>query len=230
MLFQKVAAYIVRNSMVERLNIDNFFIKGIREDHLARYRFALPKVTNQKVLDIACGEGYGTNLLSKTAKEAIGVDVHPNSISKAEEKYQGKNLHFIASDGIEYLKEHQACFDVIVCYETIEHLSEYEEFIHFLAQGLKKNGLLYISTPNKEFSDLLTGGTANPYHIHEFYSQELENLLKKYFTNTKHFRQRPIDNRHRFFGGIRAALFGRPDVEPSKKGFSGLCDVFVCTK
>lgn len=230
MLFQKVAAYFVRNSMVERLDIDNFFIRGIKEDHLARYRFALPKVADKKVLDIACGEGYGASLLAETAKEVIGVDIHPNSISQAGKKYPDKNLHFIASDGIGYLKKHRGCFDVIVCYETIEHLSKYEEFIRFLARSLKRNGLLFISTPNKEFSDLLTGGTANPYHVHEFYSRELEDFLKRYLSNTKHFLQRPVDNRHRFLAGIRAALFGKPDVMSSKKGFSGLVDIFVCTK
>lgn len=197
-IVQKLIYVIARRSMTERLSGEtrNFFSDRVSADHVARYAFVSEYVKNKIVLDIACGEGYGSSILAKTANAVTGVDTEKHTIVKARKKYTktiSSPIQFIHSEAIDYLNESQTKFDVIVSFETIEHIKEYELFLKLLKKRLKLGGLLVLSTPNKLFSDLLAGDTFNPYHVKEFYSGELVEILIRVFgQKPQRYAQRPV--------------------------------------
>lgn len=95
--------------------------KATELQHINRYNFAKELVKDMRVLDVACGEGYGSNMLAETAKEVIGVDISKEAIEQANEKYSKENLSFKVMDA-EGLSFDDNYFDAIVSFETIEHL------------------------------------------------------------------------------------------------------------
>lgn len=150
-------------------------------EHIHRYILAIEIAKDKDVLDIACGEGYGSNLLSKVARTVVGIDIDKKTINEAEYKYKTNNLSFVQCEATKLLFDNNT-FDVIVCFETIEHIKEYEKLIAELKRVLKKDGLLILSTPNKRtFSD--QRNHKNPFHIKEFYFDEFTYLLSSYFKN-----------------------------------------------
>jgi len=170
----------------------------IRE-HLIRYNFASKYTKNKKVLDVACGSGYGSKLLlDNGAKEVIGVDISKESILYAKEKYQQKELGFFRGDATHLKEFKNESFDVIVSFETIEHLKEYHKYLSEINRLLKKKALFLVSTPNKKFSSPNSKKPLNPFHYIEFnlndfkkilwihfdyveiYGQDLQNLYQKF--------------------------------------------------
>lgn len=150
-------------------------------EHLHRYSIALEFIDGKKVLDIACGEGYGTNLLAQKANHITGIDLDSPIIKKAITKYKQPNISFICGNGENLPFENEA-FDVVVSFETIEHIANYKIFLSEIRRVLTQNGLLIISTPNKlNFSDV--PNHINPFHVKEFYQEEFIDLLKTEFTN-----------------------------------------------
>lgn len=162
----------------------------IKSEHLHRYAVALQYIENRIVLDIACGEGYGSWLLSSNAKQVIGVDIDVVSIKKAQEKYKLKNLHFQHGD-VTKLRFENNTFDIIVCFETIEHVIDYNEALKEIKRVLKKDGILIMSTPNKvEYSD--HRNFKNEFHYHEFYVDEYKQWIQSKFINNIFLLQKPI--------------------------------------
>lgn len=161
----------------------------IESEHMHRY-MALADIVNGKVvLDAACGEGYGTSILSDTAKQVYGIDISEESIEYAKSKYKRDNIKY-SQCSIEKLDFEDEFFDVIVSYETIEHVGEdiQENFLKEAKRVLKKDGILIISTPDKQiYSDV--PNYKNEYHIREFYFYEFQDFLKKYFKNVYFFNQ-----------------------------------------
>lgn len=171
--------------------IPNLISPQISYEHWHRYLYASQFVSNKLVLDIACGEGYGSYLLAKTAEKVVGIDIDKETIMYASRKYAKHNLKFkIGSvDNIPINKEE--IFDVIVSFETIEHVSEdkQEKFLKEVKRLLKKDGLFIVSTPNKLFySDI--PNYKNPFHIKEFYIEEFKQFLTKFFKHVKIFGQK----------------------------------------
>lgn len=231
MFIQKLIGFVVRNTMVERLSPDSPFLKAVQEDHLVRYRYFKETARNKIVLDIASGEGYGSNLLATVAKKVVGVDLDKDSITRASIKYQKSNIEFFSSDAFTFLQNHKSTYDVIFSFETIEHIRDYQKFIKLIYSCLKPHGIFIVSTPNKKFSDLFTGGTVNPYHVHEFYTQELSDLLEEAFgCPPKLYLQRPVKNQHSFISGIVSLFFKSSTILPATTGFSALDDIFVIQK
>lgn len=170
---------------IERL--DTNILSASTVEHLHRYSIAQEFSADKKVLDIACGEGYGTNLISKRAELVIGVDNNITTIKKAEIKYKNKKCHFIHGD-IEALPFEVNYFDLIVCFETIEHVQNPNFAISEIERVLKPDGILLISSPNKlNYSDKTN--YKNKYHIKEFYEDEFIRLIKSSFVNVKLFSQ-----------------------------------------
>ena len=159
-------------------------------EHLHRYAIALNLVQGKKVLDIASGEGYGTYLLSANALNIIGVDISETAIAHASQKYQKPNLSYKTGSTSRIPLEDNSV-DVVVSFETIEHHDEHDKMMQEIKRVLMVGGVLIISSPDKKYySDI--PGYKNPYHVKELYSSELEQLLKKYFTNTEYLRQKTI--------------------------------------
>lgn len=156
-------------------------------EHLHRYAIALDLVQNKKVLDIACGEGYGANLLSGKATHVTGIDKDDTVIKQASIRYKKDNLHFITGNA-EDINLPAGEYDIVTSFETIEHVADQFKMIAELKRMLKGGGLLIISTPNKKmYSD--ETGRHNPHHVNELYEEEFTGLLKQHFRNIEILKQ-----------------------------------------
>ncbi len=152
-------------------------------EHYQRYYSVLPLVNGKMVLDAACGEGYGTALLAERATHVTGIDLSADTIIRAKQNYSGcKNIDFVEAS-ISQLPIADHSIDVIVSFETIEHVTEEIQwlFLGEIARVLKKDGVLVMSTPNKEiYSD--RPGYHNKFHIKEFYRDEFLAFLHTKFS------------------------------------------------
>jgi ubiquinone/menaquinone biosynthesis C-methylase UbiE len=150
----------------------------INDEHLVRYKLAAKLAAGKTVLDIACGSGYGSKILSEAgAAKVIAVDINKEAVAEAEKRYGAEDLLF-KSGNAEKIEEADETFDLAVSFETIEHLPDAEKYLAEISRVLKKEGMALISTPNKDVF-----GQKNPYHLHEFTGKEFEDTLKKYFAN-----------------------------------------------
>lgn len=156
----------------------------INYEHWHRYLYASSFTKNKVVLDIACGEGYGSCLLAGSSKRVVGVDVSPEAIAYANSKYVRRNLEFKQGSVTNIPISGKGIFDVVVSFETIEHVGEGEQktFLKEVKRLLKPNGIFIVSTPNKlVYSDI--PGYKNEFHIKEFYIGEFKSFLEKHFKN-----------------------------------------------
>ncbi|TXH92323.1 MAG: class I SAM-dependent methyltransferase [Pseudomonas sp.] len=130
--------------------------------HLQRYEFAAAHLHGKRVLDMACGCGYGTALLAERHphKQVTGVDIDPAAIAYAERHYHLPNLRYICADAEQFSAENG--FDSIVSLETIEHLPSPARLVANYARLLAAGGRVIASVP---ITPTLDG---NPHHLHDF--------------------------------------------------------------
>ncbi|MEM2604838.1 MAG: class I SAM-dependent methyltransferase, partial [Candidatus Korarchaeum sp.] len=169
----------------------------IHYEHLHRYMFAKKFVKDKKVLDLGSGEGYGSFILAEDAELVIGVDTDEEAVEHAIGKYSKDNLKFLCGDVTKVPLDGEKIFDVIVCFEVVEHLDEVGQvrMMEEVKRLIKEDGILIISTPNKKiYSDELN--YKNPFHKREMYLDEFDNLLRRYFKNVFHFGQRVYAGSH----------------------------------
>ena len=170
------------------------FVPGTRGEiwieHWHRYHFARRWVAGRDVLDVACGEGYGTALLAREAASAIGVDVSSEAIAHARSAYANvANARFECAPCTR-LPLADASVDVAVSFETVEHIAEQEAFLAELARVLRPTGVLILSCPNRlEYRD--KRGFENPFHVKELYRDELAELVGERFPHSAWYGQRP---------------------------------------
>lgn len=157
--------------------VKEFNFKTVYE-HLHRYAYALQLVSRKRVLDLACGEGYGSWILADAAMEVVGVDKNSHVIRHAQMTYKKDNLKFEVGD-MEKLLFNSGEFDVVVCFEAIEHIIAQEECIVEIRRVLRDGGILLISTP--VMADSKKKDSLNPFHLKELTLQEFEGLLCKNF-------------------------------------------------
>jgi len=158
-------------------------------EHIHRYFFAKKFVKGKKVLDLGCGEGYGVNILAKEAKSIVGVEIDKNTIRHAKQKYRSKNIKFIYGTISEIPIQEEHLFDVIVCFETIEHVRAQKNVLKEVKRLLKKNGIFIASTPNKKiYSE--EEKQRNPFHKKELTISEFQHLLKSFFSYIELYGQR----------------------------------------
>lgn len=164
----------------------------IYQEHIARYVFTSRFIKNKVVLDVACGTGYGTFFLSKSGVEKIiGIDISEDAIKYALTRYKGGNIEFIVGNATS-LPFPDEFFDVVVSFETIEHISEYEKFLIECKRVLKNNGIFICSTPNKKVSSPNTIKPLNPFHVKEFFPEEFEEILSRNFEDIRLYGQHNI--------------------------------------
>ena len=170
------------------------FIPGVRGEiwveHWHRYHFAARFSAGMRVVDAACGEGYGSALLARTAASVTGVDISAEAVAHARAAYAGvPNLSF-AQAPCTRLPLADASADLFVSFETVEHIGEQEQFLDEIARVLAPDGLLLISCPNKrEYSD--RRGFVNEFHVKELYREELAALVARRFKYARWYGQRP---------------------------------------
>ncbi len=146
----------------------------------------LPVVSSQekKVLDAACGSGFGSKMLEISGAEEIqAIDISAESLRHALRDYAGSRIHYVCGD-INHLPYESESFDVVVSFETIEHVSNGSLWICESARMLKPGGLLIVSTPNRDVTNpgLYYGEQpVNPYHCFEYtISEFIGELLPSY--------------------------------------------------
>lgn len=130
--------------------------------HIERYQFAKEYLVMGSLLDLACGVGYGTALLSGDPRisMALGVDIDNAAICYAKERYHGHNATYICSEALDFQPDHQ--FDNIVSLETIEHVDDPQALFAHLVSLLAPRGRLIASVPVTPSVD------ANPHHKSNF--------------------------------------------------------------
>jgi SAM-dependent methyltransferase len=175
------------------------FVPGIAgeiaHEHWHRYAFARRYVAGKRVLDVACGEGYGSALLAGIAASVTGIDIDSGAVAHARQSYAAlANVGFAEGSAVS-LPLPDASVDVVVSFETIEHLPRADQprMLAEIARVLTADGVLVMSAPNPvEYST--ARNYRNPFHLHEPDRAELAALLNGAFPAQRWFRQR------RYFG------------------------------
>jgi SAM-dependent methyltransferase len=164
-------------------------VREIWYEHWHRYAFARAFAQGRRVLDAACGEGYGSALLADTAASVLGMDIDPAAIAHARARYAGSaNLRFEAGD-CTALDAGTGAFDLVVSFETLEHVHAQEALVAGFARALAADGLLIVSSPDKRtYSD--ASGFRNEFHVRELYREELLALLGRHFPYVRLYAQK----------------------------------------
>lgn len=145
--------------------------REIAAQHFRRYKKACEYAEGCRILDIACGVGYGSRMLRDAgASEVVAVDLSPEAISYAQKRYGAPGIEFICANAEEF--NLPGTFDVIVTMETVEHLQEPLAFLQKLRRTLRESGRLIVSVPLGETSHF------DPYHLHDFDEEALTTLLQ----------------------------------------------------
>jgi SAM-dependent methyltransferase len=152
-------------------------------EHLARYWWAARMAAGRRVLDAGCGVGYGTNLLAEAgASEAIGVDI-AEAVVEAASATARAGASFRTAD-VRDLPFEDDSFGLVTCFEVIEHVEERDAVIGELARVLSPDGVLVISSPNR---NVYVPG--NPHHVYEYEPEELREALGARFAHVALRRQ-----------------------------------------
>ncbi|WGZ93711.1 MAG: methyltransferase domain-containing protein [Candidatus Thiothrix putei] len=160
----------------------------IRMEHYHRYAMVLELIKGKTVLDVACGEGYGSAMMAEVAHSVIGVDISHEAVAHASETYEKKNLQFQQGSAVN-LNFSDNTFDVVVSFETIEHLVEQEQMLAEIRRVLHSNGIFIISSPNRPvYSE--ESGEHNEFHVKELDFQEFDTLLRTQFSLIQYAGQR----------------------------------------
>jgi len=163
-------------------------VREMAYEHWHRYAWAAELVEGREVLDAACGEGYGSHLLAARAARVTGLDIGQEAIAHARERYRRDNLAFDCGDATR-LPYDDHCFDVVVSFETLEHLEAQDRLIGEFRRVLRPDGFLLVSSPDrKTYSD--ETGYDNPFHVRELYRDEFEALLGRHFPASRLFGQK----------------------------------------
>jgi SAM-dependent methyltransferase len=161
-------------------------VREIWYEHYHRYAFALSLAEGKRVLDAACGEGYGSALLARCARHVLGVDISIEAISHANKRYaaQQANLSFRQADVAALDALPSASFDLICSFETLEHLQAQEAMLAGFRRLLAPGGVLLVSTPDRHnYSDV--PGFKNEHHVRELYRPEFEAMLATEFREVR---------------------------------------------
>ena len=157
---------------------------------LSGYTWALQQLTGEdrpRILDAACGTGFGTYALAHGASTAVGVDLAPEAIAEARARYQAPRLFNLIMDVVK-LAFRSATFDAVISQDTIEHVPDDEGFVAEAARVLRPGGTFVVFTPYREIH---TTSPENPYHLREYSPESLRVLLQPYFATVRLFGRRP---------------------------------------
>jgi SAM-dependent methyltransferase len=142
--------------------------------HEAAYEFAVPLVAGRTVLEVGCGEGYGTDLLARSADRIIGVDYDALTAAHAAVRY--RSAQFVRAN-LAALPLPSESVDVVATLQVIEHVCNHGEFVRECLRVLRPGGLLLVTTPNRLTFSPGLDTPVNPFHTKEFTAAELTALL-----------------------------------------------------
>jgi len=164
-------------------------VREIWYEHWARYAFAAGFARGKRVLDAASGEGFGSALLAREAREVTGLDVSAQAVAHAQARYGGiANLRYVQGDCTQ-LDLADNSFDLVVSVETLEHVAAQEAMVAGFARVLADDGVFIVSSPDKRtYSDVT--GFRNEFHVRELYRDELLALLAAHFPEVRLYGQK----------------------------------------
>jgi len=207
-----------------------YFIPGksgerIEADHLERYKFACKFAKGKSVLDIACGVGYaGPMFIQSGAVSYYGADINDKLVEYAKDNFASELIGYSVSDICTFKIDKK--FDLISCFETIEHIRDYKTAIKNLYDMLNPGGTLLDSSPNRPVTspncNTLNDKPSNEFHTQEFIPEELllllsENGFSVDKNNLYGQRQRKKVYKNRYWRKIIYTLLGNPDINTSPK-------------
>ena len=181
-------------AFLERIDPTDTEFQHQLADHVARYDFASRFCLDRSVVDVACGNGYGTKYLAGFATDCLGVDIDAEAVELATSLYAGEGCSFRCDD-CRSIGSYGRKFDVAVSFETVEHIEAQaqKEFIDAVAEALTPGGTLIASTPNR-----LIWENRNPFHVNELTPDGFRALLSTRFSRVELFGQRlsPYSTEH----------------------------------
>jgi SAM-dependent methyltransferase len=167
--------------------IPDFIDERTNKEHWDRYELACQYAKGKTILDIACGVGRGSYLLATMgeAKSVTACDIQDMAIRYASFRNKHENISFSVQDAEIY--KQPGMFDLVVSFETIEHLKNYEAFLQNIYESLKHKGTFIVSTPVAHVN--VDTNPINPYHIQEWGFEKFHEIISKRFTIKKVFTQ-----------------------------------------
>jgi len=144
--------------------------------HLVVYEWIAERVHGRRVVDLACGEGYGADVLSRTAAGVVGVDANPEAFAHARAKYAGVRFER------NMIELWQGDVDCVVFLQTIEHIQDPDAMLEHVRELIEPDGVAYVSTPN--VLTLAPEGaerSGNPWHVREYKPEEYRELCERHF-------------------------------------------------
>ncbi len=146
--------------------------------HLVVYEWIAKMVAGMRVIDMACGEGYGSHTLAGSAASVIGVDANPEAHEHARLRYEGQNISF--ERGL--IETFTAPAEAVVFLQTIEHLEDPGGALTHFKELVGAGGLVFLSTPNvRTLAPKGAQRSDNPWHVHEYAATEFEQLCHEHF-------------------------------------------------
>jgi len=178
--------------VVERLGANHWVPPWIRHQHLTRYQWVATMARGCVVLDAACGNGYGAQMLSAAGAVAVdGFDLCVDAIREAQAIHRGANLRFAVGD-VTRLDAPDHHYDLFVSLETIEHLVDDRAYLAEAVRVLRPAGKFICSTPNRAVTNpgiALCDRPFNPFHVREYTLAALDELLRGYFGKLEWYGQ-----------------------------------------
>ncbi|MDQ4021681.1 MAG: glycosyltransferase, partial [Actinomycetota bacterium] len=158
-------------------------------EHYHRYALASRFATGARVLDLGCGEGFGPALLASGARDVVGIDIDPRTVEHAAAHYPKDNLHFTTGSMIDpELLAGAEPFDVITCFEALEHVEEQDILLAVVRRLLAPGGIFLTSTPDVTVYSHQHGND-NPFHVRELTEAQFRALLGDSFGHIAILRQ-----------------------------------------
>lgn len=152
--------------------------------HLCAYKYAKGFVSGKEVLDIGCGEGYGSDFLAGYALSVLGIDYDPAVIDYAKDKYHRPGLEFSVLD-IKNLASLNKKFDLICSFQNIEHIQDTDKLLKDILALLKDDGVFICSTCNIKDASPHSAVPFNKFHVREYSPGEFKELLERHFNKVE---------------------------------------------
>jgi SAM-dependent methyltransferase len=150
--------------------------------HLAVYEWIAARAHGRRIVDLACGEGYGSAVLARTARSVVGVDANPEAFEHARAKYTGSNVRFERN----MVELWTGDVDCVVFLQTIEHVPDPDGVLEHVRALVGPGGVAYVSTPN--VLTLAPRGaerSGNPWHVREYRPEEYRALCERHFSRVE---------------------------------------------
>jgi len=171
----------------DNLNFDNITDYVLYVRHKKAYDFIKDKIKDKKILEIGCGSGFGSNILIEYANEVYAIDIDPDAIEKAQNNNKNNRINFFNGDVLKGLPFSNNEFDFVVCFQVFEHIevNKTQLFLSEIERVLKKSGVLFLTTPNRQIRLLPFQKPTNKYHKKEYSATSLEKSINRVFNNVK---------------------------------------------